>query len=150
MLSARVCSALLVANRNYGGTSLQASVAWRKSGWVPVKIHRLALWLGASEVSQVKFRQFKLEVSTLQMCVLLVVNEQKVTSMEELCEQLGTNDRTLKRHVQALTRCCCLLRCAATFNQAPATMPPPGRSGAAGLSHRLALLSVDLTERSLQ
>ena len=54
--------------------------------------------------TQVKFRQFKLEVSSLQMCVLLVVNEQKVTSMEELCTQLGTNERTLKRHVQALTR----------------------------------------------
>ena len=44
------------------------------------------------------------------MCVLLVVNEQKVTSMEELCTQLGTNERTLKRHVQALTRYRCILR----------------------------------------
>ena len=58
---------------------------------------------------QVKFRQFKLEVSSLQMCVLLVVNEQKVTSMEELCTQLGTNERNLKRHVQALTRYRCIL-----------------------------------------
>ena len=59
--------------------------------------------------TQVKFRQFKLEVSSLQMCVLLVVNEQKVTSMEELCTQLGTNERNLKRHVQALTRYRCML-----------------------------------------
>ena len=58
--------------------------------------------------TQVKFRQFKLEVSSLQMCVLLVVNEQKVTSMEELCTQLGTNERNLKRHVQALTRYRCI------------------------------------------
>ena len=44
------------------------------------------------------------------MCVLLVVNEQKVTSMEELCTQLGTNERNLKRHVQALTRYRCMWR----------------------------------------